>query len=621
MKRMLTVLAAVLTVVVSNAFAYEFNGSTGVEGEISWGVAPFVDALTSTWSTPEMLFPNRINLNANNLVVVVPPTKTLYLRDGLVNTEEYAKATESSGGGYLSRTTGANSSSQDDTGTLVISGGVTKARFALKFGTTRLENANLQSDIHYAHVWGRGALVVNGGNFTANGTFYQEAGTVTFNAAEIKKSGSATYTGDWLLAGGEMTLNDCTFSTGGRGLIKIGGSSSKQTDFTGTLNINGGTLSAQSGIYVGNVGTGYLNLTGGTISHEYATECHYIGFAATAKGFVTVGEDADYNIVGNGTDGAIRLIVGEQGEGTLTLAGGFVGTTGSSGARKRGRVIVANQSGSKGTIMLNGGQLWVDSGILGGAGESALIINGGECKVSQETNYAVSNLTVAAVGPAGGVFNTDAADTVKIKVSQPLTAYEPTAEVTGGFIKNGAAKLVYAGANTYRAPTRVAAGTLAFSSGASLPYSTVSVDEGATFALANSTMEIGGVGVLAGTFKDPGDLVFGGATEPGGKGTVGTTTLPCKSLAFAEGATLNIDADGQACDCLEVNGPVNLDNLAIKVNGSHPGSLGPVLRTKSALTGTASFTGHPRYLPEVRTSADGWSEVYLQKAGLILFVR
>ncbi|MBQ0033044.1 MAG: hypothetical protein KBT68_09635 [bacterium] len=419
MKRMLTVLAyhmaeghhvavamvsAVLTVATSNAFAYEFNGSTGVEGEISWGVSPFVDALTSTWSTPEMLFPNRINLNANNLVVVVPPTKTLYLRDGLVNTEEYTKATESSGGGYLSRTTGANSSSQDDTGTLVISGGVTKARFALKFGTTRLENMNLQSDIHYAHVWGRGALVVNGGNFTANGTFYQEAGTVTFNDAEIKKSGSSTYTGDWLLAGGEMTLNDCKFSTGGRGLIKIGGSSSSQTGLTGTLNINGGTLSAQSGIYVGNVGTGYLNLTGGTINHQYNTAPHYIGATETAKGFVTVGEGGAYNVVGNGTDGDIRLIVGEQGEGTLTLAGGFVGTTGTSGARKRGRVIVANQSGSNGTIMLNGGQLWVDSGILGGAGESALIFNGGECKVSQETNYAVSNLTVAAVGPAGGMF-------------------------------------------------------------------------------------------------------------------------------------------------------------------------------------------------------------------------
>ncbi|MBQ0033045.1 MAG: hypothetical protein KBT68_09640 [bacterium] len=193
--------------------------------------------------------------------------------------------------------------------------------------------------------------------------------------------------------------------------------------------------------------------------------------------------------------------------------------------------------------------------------------------------------------------------------------------MTGEFVKCGAAKLVYAGANTYRAPTRVAAGTLAFSSGASLPYSTVSVDEGATFALVNSTMEIGGVGVLAGTFSNPGNLVFGGATEPGGKGVVGTTILPCTSLAFAEGATLNIDVDGQTCDCLEVNGPVDLDNLAIKVSGSNSGSMGPVLRTKSALTGTASFSGRPRYLPEVRTSADGWNEVYLQKAGLVLVVQ
>ena len=166
-------------------------------------------------------------------------------------------------------------------------------------------------------------------------------------------------------------------------------------------------------------------------------------------------------------------------------------------------------------------------------------------------------------------------------------------------------------------------GTLQFAQGATIPYSTVSVDSGATLNLANSGMRLGGVGVIAGTLSNAGALEFGGETQPGGAKVIGTTEITCTSLAFATGSKLVLDIDKNGnCDKLIVNAnaPLDLSKLVVSISlidGQKPlGVNGSILECSSGFTGAV-----PRL--------SGWSfsvdatgkKLLIGRSGIIMVVR
>jgi T5SS/PEP-CTERM-associated repeat protein len=139
---------------------------------------------------------------------------------------------------------------------------------------------------------------------------------------------------------------------------------------TGTLTIDGvGSLwneqANSTAIYIGQGGTGSLRITGGaTVETTGIIGDVEIGFGSGSTGTVTVGSAASPNLANPSTLTNIggnqpgTLLVGDGGTGTLTInkdgtVTGFFGAT------------LGNQSGSQGTVTVNGGTLNVTTGLSG----------------------------------------------------------------------------------------------------------------------------------------------------------------------------------------------------------------------------------------------------------------
>lgn len=621
MKRILTVLAAVISAAVAQtSCAYTITEDTtyGSGTEIFWGADPFTGSFVFDFATAgkdNLRFSNKVNLNGQDVAIPIPQGNTAYLVGGINNNVDYSKTDDKTSRGSLSRTSGSSSSDPVDWGTLIVSNGIQKTRLALKMGTTIIENEGQSSTIYYSRIWGHPNFIVNGGSLTSSGDFECEGANITFNDVAFVKLGNSNINGDFIVRSGTMTVKDCTVTSGGKGCLLIGGTTSSQTGYNGTFNMEGGSLYMMYGIRIGNTGIGTFNLKSGTLKYSGTGVEYLVGNGALANGYL--------NVSGGTCDVAdnCALIVGELGTGTLTVSkDGSVQTagTGTGGARKRAKVIVARKAGSKGAVFLNGGTLWADDGLLGGEGESTFVICGGKFYQAQDNNHAVSNLTVAAVGPTGGELCIAA--NRKVYVSQPLTAYADADAMSGFLRKTGAGTLYLSGANTYATPTKVEEGTLTVDSGATFsPNSTLWIDAGATVDMQNADQTIGGLGAVAGTLANTANLTFNGAVEPGGTNVVGTTTVACTKLAFTSTAWLNVEvSENGQCDKLAVNGDVDLSNLTIAVRDDDKKfhSIGPVLTATGTVTGKPVCSGGIRRLVDVR--ADG---VYLVRPGMVLVVQ
>ncbi len=183
---------------------------------------------------------------------------------------------------------------------------------------------------------------------------------------------------------------------------------------TGTLTIDGvGSLwneqANSTAIYIGRGGTGSLRITNGAVVETTGGSGDFeIGFGSGSTGTVTVGSAASPNLanpstltnIGGGNPGT--LLVGDGGNGALTInkdgaVSGFFGAT------------IGNQSGSQGTVTVNGGSLNVaalSTGVLtvGEAGQGTLTIeNGGTVtsgfgQISSLSGSAGSSATVTGAG-------------------------------------------------------------------------------------------------------------------------------------------------------------------------------------------------------------------------------
>jgi fibronectin-binding autotransporter adhesin len=171
----------------------------------------------------------------------------------------------------------------------------------------------------------------------------------------------------------------------------------------------------------------------------------YLGRWSTGNG--------SYSISGgtlSQTSSTQRLIVGNQGAGTLTVSGtGLVSCTG-------GLKISAASSGN-GTVHLDGGTI-LTALVEDGGGTSTFHFNGGILKANKTNTTFMTGLNTADVESGGAVINTNG---FNITITQPLLAGSPS----GGLTKNGSGILTLTGNLTYTGDTLINAGQLQFNTG------------------------------------------------------------------------------------------------------------------------------------------------------------
>ena len=276
---------------------------------------------------------------------------------------------------------------------------------------------------------------------TANGT-YNLADT---SAVDAGISGFAQGSGS--LTVGKLWVGGAAWSAGGTGTVNInttgtitanstqdfGGGNASKAAFSlaygpgssGTVNLQNGTINANSELWVGFSGTGTFNQSGGTVN---TTESLVVGNISGATG-------------------------------TYNLTGGVV-----NAATVSGQLRLGANAGATGTVNLDGGTLQAPI-VAKGGGTGTFNFNGGVLRAGATGATFFGGLTNAYVKAGGAIIDSNGFD---ITVSQALLA--DTVSTGGGLTKNGAGTLTLSGVNTYAGDTTVNAGTLALADNASLKF-------------------------------------------------------------------------------------------------------------------------------------------------------
>lgn len=325
-------------------------------------------------------------------------------------------------------------------------------------GTFNMSGGNLYSTnqilVAYANgvagstgVWNLSgtANVVHGGTkrfaigIGGNGTLNQSGGnfiyTVSGVAAEIGVLSTFAGTGLWNMSGGTAVLTNRLFigdGTGSVGTLNLSGSATMTvsgiqlgvSSATGTLNLNGGTLTVNGTITKG-TGSGTFNFNGGTLraGASSATFLTNLTLARVNAAGAIIDTDTNAITIGqslvNGGGGLIK-----SGPGVLTLAGAntYNGSVVSNGT------LIVNGSVAGSVVVLPGAT-------LGGNGSVGGIVNvqpGGSISAGTGIGKLTLNRTpilggtvVAELNRNGGAFTNDLIDVG----SNPL-AYGGTLLVT-----------------------------------------------------------------------------------------------------------------------------------------------------------------------------------------------
>ena len=326
-----------------------------------------------------------------------------------------------------------------------------------------------------------GALTLRGtGTFTGSGDFNvgDNGSTVSPAVGTLTVSNTASLTVGKLFLGSAFsgagsaatgTVNQSggavTTTGGGDGNLIVGGRNTGSVSGVGTYNLTGGSVSVNNGgnTWIGGYGAGTVNQSGGNLN--------IFSWLSIGR---QIGSTGSYNLSGGSlthSSSGSRVLVGENGRGTLTISGSGLLTT-SGGLR------IGNTSTGNGTVNLNGGTLAIPF-IETSGGTSVLNFNGGTLKANASSAVFLQGLTSSNVLSGGAVLDDG---------GNNCTIAQALLNGGGGLTKLGVGLLTLNGNNTYTGSTIVSAGTLAVNNRITGP---VAVSANATLAVGSGTVNVG----------------------------------------------------------------------------------------------------------------------------------
>jgi T5SS/PEP-CTERM-associated repeat protein len=399
-----------------------------------------------------------------------------------------------------------------------------------------------------------------------------EIGDATGTTGLVTLSTTNAHPASWTIGGtfalGENGTGTVNISNGAT-LTNTGGQTLIGTNATGigTLTIDGvGSLwneqNASSGsvpsgpIVVGASGTGFLTITNGATVETTGDVGHFvIGSDANSTGTVTVGSATSPNLAHSstltnnfGVNSPGSLWVGYSGTGNLTInqdgvVNGFFGAT------------VASQTGSQGTVTVNGGTLDVTAG-----GTGSLTVG----------EFGTGTLTVQSGGTLNSAAGTIAGQAGSLGSSVTVTGTGSTWNLGGGGLTvgqgdSGSLSVLAGGAVILTGAGEVDIGQTTGINGTG----TVTVDN-ARLSANGSFFTVGALGNPGSTMTvQNGGTVTGDGLNIGGGGFatnatgIVTVTGAGSLLDMARDVSGNVDTSS----FISVDNPVSMTGLVIKAGG------------------------------------------------------
>jgi autotransporter-associated beta strand protein len=365
-------------------------------------------------------------------------------------------------GGNINKSSGGNFIVGDGgTATFTQSGGTnnTDGELWIAQSGSGVGQYNISGGVLTAHNWlavgregGHGILNISGGSITKDGNGNISIchgggaqGTVNQTGGSFTCAGGETWIGEdsgpgiWNISAGTATF----------GYVQL----ARNGDATGTLNLNGGTVTAGE-ITTGSSGTSTLNLNGGTLAANTSTVNFLHGLtAANVQSGVVI--DSGSNTVGiaqsllnNGAGGLTKV-----GSGTVYLNGAntYIGSTlVNAGALGGTGSIVSPVSVASGATLAPGtaaiGTLTINNSLTFAAGSKAAV------KISMDggaTNDVVIGLTGVSYAGTLTVTNIGASPLVVGTQFQLFNA----ASISGNFANAASVTILPAGAGTFNPAT------------------------------------------------------------------------------------------------------------------------------------------------------------------------
>ena len=474
------------------------------------------------------------------------------------------------------------------TGVTTISGGV--------LGVAKLSDGGLASSIGASSAAAANLVIGNGSTlrYTGAGDTTNRLFTLSQGVTFIESSGTGaivfTDTGPVTLAGnnqartialgGTNTGNNTlagSIGNAGTGVTTLAKNDSGtwvltgNHSYTGSTNVNGGTLFIGGGGTTGAIASAFVN-NFGTLGFNRSDLLTYGGqivgtgsvrqagngtTVLTGTNLYTGGTTIDAGTLQLGNGGTTGSIVGDVVDnGVLVLNRSdlvnFTGTISGSGAVRQigsGTTVLSGINSYAGGSSILGGTLQVAADANLGAAAGGLTFSNGTLR----TTASFASARNASLTGAGTIL-TDAGTTF---------ALDGLISGAGSLTKTGAGTLTLGGNNSYAGATNVNAGTLRINGDQSAATGLVTVASGAT---------LGGSGTIGGSVN----VLGGGILAPGN--SPGTLNID-GDLSLAGGSILNFEfgeagvAGGALNDLVNVGGNLTLDGT-INVTGSSGGYFG-----------------------------------------------
>lgn len=451
-------------------------------------------------------------------------------------------------------------------------------------------------DIGGATNWndGTGAVAFTNGRHV---TFDDSASITTVNVAVAVAPASITVsnpTKDYIIGGSAIT--------GGTGLTKSEAGNLTLTgvnDFTGGMTITAGTVTIGGagqlggGSYIGNIVNSGNFVYNSSASQTLAGTLSGAGSATVSNGVLALSSATNSAIAvsASGTLNLTNPIAGYAGRatrtgnisgaGTVNINGGGAGVAGgwiklSSGG--------GNFTGFTGAINVNSGVLTMDNlnGTLTG-NPTMNVVAGGVFGIRGQ------NVSLGALTGDGDVANdysgdasghtltlgaNDGSGTFAGNVHGNASGADGTLEAGKLFLaKSGSGTQTLGGANTYTGSTTIHAGTLAFSSSATLASNMIAVDGGAR-------LDVSALGA--------------GITLTGGSLTAGRTSgfaEDVKGNITLDDSDLTIGGSGPIAGTLSQTGNLTLNNCIVNCDLAAATTVGGGVNDMVNVTGDLALTG------------------------------